>query len=771
LGVQDNSDGLKSNGSLEVAGSGSTLTIGGALNAGVDGSGHISVQAGGVISTSGVNLGMNAGSNAGFDITDAGSQVSVAGTGNFVIGAAGSAAGEIANGAAVTADRVLLATQAGGEGAVDITGAGTVVHATHTSSEQGSGIVVGLAGRGGVQLSDGALLQSDWNMAVGGSSDGALEQTGGTAVVHGTLTLAAFAGSSGIYQMTGGLLQTDTAQINTNGELDVCGGVASIGNLVMNGGVFEICGSGGGAGGRVEIVHSSTGGAITFGTGAATLQIDDATNFHTAITNVQAGDTIDLANQQVVAETYDGSVLNLTFADNQTTSLLVSGNGNVQFDTISDGNGGSDVVVGGPGGGGGGGNAPALSIALAHDTGMSATDEITKDATLTGIGVANAVLHFTVDGTPIADTATVDANGNWTFLPSGLADGTHTIDVTESDGAGGFETAFLNFTLDITPPAVSEALANDTGVSSSDRLTNDPSLAGTGDANATVHFTIDGKPVADTAIADANGKWTFDPSGLSDGSHTIVASETDVAGNTGSASLGFTLDTTAPSAAIASDAPGKHDSFVLAGHTDAGSTVNLFDGSTALGHVTAGTNGQWSFTLDSLSQALHTFTATATDAAGNTGAVANAAIYGGNGNDLIVGTLGNDLLLRRDEFRQRRRFGFYAARQASRHPRIQPHGVCERRGRDVTCQAGRARRRYHAGRARHGHAGQYQSPSPARIGFPARLIRRACVAERAAHQLVEHLGYSAGGLQAGRGVRLIDSQGGCRPTDCQEICR
>ena len=43
--------------------------------------------------------------------------------------------------------------------------------------------------------------------------------------------------------------------------------------------------------------------------------------------------------------------------------------------------------------------------------------------------------------------------------------------------------------------------------------------------------------------ADASGAWTFAPVGLADGSHTVVASETDAAGNVGSASLTFLLDT------------------------------------------------------------------------------------------------------------------------------------------------------------------------------------------------------------------------------------
>lgn len=98
------------------------------------------------------------------------------------------------------------------------------------------------------------------------------------------------------------------------------------------------------------------------------------------------------------------------------------------------------------------------------------------------------------------------------------------------------------FTLDTTPPAVTESLANDTGASASDHITSDPTLTGSGDPNAVVHFMVDGIAIAQTATADGSGAWTFAPTGLADGSHTILASETDAAGNTGTASLTFTLD-------------------------------------------------------------------------------------------------------------------------------------------------------------------------------------------------------------------------------------
>ena len=129
---------------------------------------------------------------------------------------------------------------------------------------------------------------------------------------------------------------------------------------------------------------------------------------------------------------------------------------------------------------------------------------------------------------------------------------------------------------------MTERLVSDTGVSNSDKITSNDTLTGTGDPNAVVHFTVDQVAIIATATADGNGNWTFAPSGLSDGPHTVVASETDGAGNTGSAALTFTLDTTAPTVTGVSDNPANGD-------LDAGKTVILTVGFSEKVRVSGGT--------------------------------------------------------------------------------------------------------------------------------------------------------------------------------------
>ena len=104
----------------------------------------------------------------------------------------------------------------------------------------------------------------------------------------------------------------------------------------------------------------------------------------------------------------------------------------------------------------------------------------------------------------------------------------------------------------------------------------------------------EGSTTLGTATANAAGVWTFTPTGLADGAHTIVAKETDAAGNTGSAALTFTLDSTAPAApadlVLTSDS-GISDSDDLTnialssftGTGEEGAIVALLDGTTVIG--------------------------------------------------------------------------------------------------------------------------------------------------------------------------------------------
>src|SRR5262249_737295 len=148
-------------------------------------------------------------------------------------------------------------------------------------------------------------------------------------------------------------------------------------------------------------------------------------------------------------------------------------------------------------------------VALASDTGQSASDRITANPTLIGSGDANVGVAIS-EGGVLLGTTTADAAGNWVFAPGGLGDGAHTVTATETDIAGNIGQGSLSLSVDTAPAGVSLALAHDTGASASDRLTADPTLAGTGDPNTRVTIS-EGGAVLGATTTDGAGNWTFTP--------------------------------------------------------------------------------------------------------------------------------------------------------------------------------------------------------------------------------------------------------------------
>ncbi|MDX8441943.1 alkaline phosphatase family protein, partial [Mesorhizobium australafricanum] len=196
---------------------------------------------------------------------------------------------------------------------------------------------------------------------------------------------------------------------------------------------------------------------------------------------------------------------------------------------------------------------------------------------------------------------------------------------SEYSANGWWQTSVAQVAIQATTATVTERLLNDTGASSSDKITKDATLTGTGSANAVVHFTVDGSPISSSVTASSTGAWTFTPTGLAHGQHTIIASETDALGNTSSATLTFTLDTTAPAVAITNvGGTATQPTLTVTGTvsdpdvTGPGTTVAIFDGTTQVATATVQSNGSWSTNV-SLTNGTNSLTAKDTDLAGNTG--------------------------------------------------------------------------------------------------------------------------------------------------------
>lgn len=174
----------------------------------------------------------------------------------------------------------------------------------------------------------------------------------------------------------------------------------------------------------------------------------------------------------------------------------------------------------------------------------------------------------------------------------------------------------------------------DTGVSNSDRITNDntQTLLITGSQGSIIQV-FDGATLLGNAVETGAGNFSFTTALLSDGIHgfTAVALPVD-SGPSSAASTVFNvqIDTQAPSRAvinsIAQDTGASNSDGITADKTvtlnitaEAGSTVVVRNGATILGNAVEVSAGRFEFTSQPLPDGTHALTAQATDVAGNQG--------------------------------------------------------------------------------------------------------------------------------------------------------
>ncbi|GAB4191454.1 MAG: hypothetical protein OHK0022_05180 [Roseiflexaceae bacterium] len=201
---------------------------------------------------------------------------------------------------------------------------------------------------------------------------------------------------------------------------------------------------------------------------------------------------------------------------------------------------------------------------------------------------------------------------------TGLADGPHTFEVRAVDAAGNRDpsAASYTWTIDTTPPPAPVVNTPANGSVTNNPL---PPITGTAEPGSMVTVFIDGTPVG-TTTADGSGNWSFTPSPLADGTHTVKATATDAAGNTSvdSNTNTFTVDTQAPDTTITANPPlatsSTNASFSFTGSDGSGSGVASFECSLDGGAFVACTSPQ---NYTGLTEGNHTFAVRAIDNANN----------------------------------------------------------------------------------------------------------------------------------------------------------
>jgi len=244
--------------------------------------------------------------------------------------------------------------------------------------------------------------------------------------------------------------------------------------------------------------------------------------------------------------------------------------------------------------------------------------------TISGTAEANSSVEVFREGTS-QGTVTADGSGNWSYTPaSEWSEGLHRITAHATDAVGNvsIESAVVTVTIDITEPNAPIITSPNHGTLTTDSKL---SISGTAEAGSIVELFIGGVSHGTTS-ADKTERWMYTPaSDWSDGVHSITARATDAAGNTSAASttVTMTIDTIAPSAPIVtnpSDGAIISDTTpTIRGTSEANSTVEVLRGGVSQGTTSADESGNWTYTAASnWSEATHSITVRATDAAGNT---------------------------------------------------------------------------------------------------------------------------------------------------------
>ncbi len=229
------------------------------------------------------------------------------------------------------------------------------------------------------------------------------------------------------------------------------------------------------------------------------------------------------------------------------------------------------------------------------------------------INIYDAENNLLDSGLAKLDTAT----GKWTYTPSvALPEGLLTLEAISKDIAGNISApSTKQFIVDTIPPLID---IHDVGV-----ITDpSPSFSGKTEKGVTVSVSVKDQlgNVVETgqALVDAQGNWSYQAkSNLTNGLYHIEAIAKDAAGNSSQkATTSTTIDSTAD---VSIDVQANADgSATVTGKTEPGAKVEITtpDGQTYPASVDA--NGQFTATIPSPA-AEGTYTATATDNAGNQG--------------------------------------------------------------------------------------------------------------------------------------------------------
>jgi len=252
--------------------------------------------------------------------------------------------------------------------------------------------------------------------------------------------------------------------------------------------------------------------------------------------------------------------------------------------------------------------------------------KVTLSGTLTDTIAVSTVKVYNAGA--LIGSATINPDHTWT-LTATLGEGNYNqLSVTATDIAGTKASASTSqyVVIDTTAPTVNSQSESNPGLTQS---TTEIITVNASDAHVVqsvaIYNDVTQQKVGDATLS--NGVWTYQASGLTDGTYKFYAVVTDAAGNqTKTADLTtVTVDTTGPTVVSESESvsgPTRLTTDIIkvnATDPNGVASVAIYDHATnqKVGDAALGSDGAWAYTASNLTGGAHTFYAVVTDKAGN----------------------------------------------------------------------------------------------------------------------------------------------------------
>lgn len=266
------------------------------------------------------------------------------------------------------------------------------------------------------------------------------------------------------------------------------------------------------------------------------------------------------------------------------------------------------------------------------------TDDMSPRFTGRAESNSRVVIQYTLNGSQNSVTVDVGHDGKWSWTPSvDLLAGDWNFQV-KSEGAADWNDSFdLHIYPSPSVPTTITQVFDDVGVTGpvgNNGITDDstPTLSGRSEAGRFV-LIYDGSTLLGSTQTSSNGDWSFTPTALGDGHHNFWAVQRDYSGVSNKWQIeidtsGLGPDKPSITGLFEHQASGAYDKFANGGIIDDGSVkvegtgralsvINIYDGTTLIGSITAGTDGKWSYLHDSnYSSGFHSITAREVKSAG-----------------------------------------------------------------------------------------------------------------------------------------------------------